>query len=397
MAYPKKITDFFGKDLFKLLGPKAERRSWHSLTYKEQQTRIKNIPTYISTRKLGKRPSFTDIMFECFKQLVLLGDKNPMMGIELPYYDSLKDAGEKLKMPIMNSELVNISLLYKNAEKQRDVFLMHILLDIVFQFQPGLVFPGAGRKDTSGKINVNDAQHRSLACMFLGIDNVPLNYIESDDEYWDVQQYAAININSLQCSDFDRWRIRYQRAIASMEASYVVDPEDQVAYDLYQVFDQNDIIVVEKNDKDLGTNAKVLTGIGNITKYWKEYGPEIAARAIEINAQLFPTSVFQTANSWGLMEFIKHQDPNVNTIEMDFIIQKAIKTMLPKDNQGNRLHSTIKNACKEQNDVVTLRWEPVVIAEGIKQIIDTYGDSDIKWKSPKWPDKERYTFKLDLV
>jgi len=168
MAYPKKITDFFGEDLFKLLGPKANRRKWSDLSYKEQQARIKNIPVYISTRKLGKRPSFTDIMFECFKQLVLLGDKNPLMGIELPYYDSLADAGVQLGMPIMNSQLVNVDILYKNAEKQRDVFLMHILLDIVFQFQPGLVFPGAGRKDSTGKINVNDAQHSSLACMFLG-------------------------------------------------------------------------------------------------------------------------------------------------------------------------------------------------------------------------------------
>jgi len=72
------------------------------------------------------------------------------MGIELPYYDSLADAGKQLNMPIMNSLLVHIQELVKNAEKQRDVFLAHILMDIVFQFQPGLVFPGAGRKDSKG-------------------------------------------------------------------------------------------------------------------------------------------------------------------------------------------------------------------------------------------------------
>ena len=397
MAYPAKITDFFGEDLFRLLGPKAQRRAWHTLSFKEQEERKKNIPVYISTRKLGKNPSFTDILFECFKQLTLLGDKNPLMGIDLSQYKSLAHAGEVLNMPVMNSPLVNVSELYKNAEKQRDVFLAHILIDIVFQFQPGLVFPGAGRKDAKGRIFVNDAQHRSLACMIFGIEEVPLSYIESDEEYWDVQQYAAININSLQCSEFDRYRIRHQRAVASIDAGYEVDPEDQIALDMYNVFDQNDIIVVEKNDSDIGTNAKVLTGIGNMTKYWKEYGADIATRAIEINAQLFPTTVFKTANSWGLMEFLKHQK-HTNDMEIDYEIQKAVKILLPRDNQGNRLHSMIKDACKEQNDIKSLRWEPVVIAEGIKQIVENYSESDITWVSPKWPEpKERYNFTIDMV
>jgi len=397
MAYPAKITDFFGEDLFKLLGPKKDRVSWHSLSFKEQEARKKNIPDYISTRKLGKTPCFTDILFECFKQLTLLGDKNPLMGIDLPQYESIAEAGEKLGMPVMNSPLVHIDKLYKNAGKQRDVFLKHIFIDIVFQFQPGLVFPGAGRKDSKGRIFVNDAQHRSLACMVFGIEEVPLSYIESDEEYWDVQQYAAININSLQCSEFDRFRIRHQRGFASIEAGYEVDPEDQVAIDMFNVFDQNEIIVAEKKDKDIGTNAKVLTGIGNMTKYWNEYGADIATRAIEINAQLFPTSVFQTANSWGLMEFLKHQT-HTNAMELDYEIHKAIKIMLPRDNQGNRLHSMIKTACKDQNEVNSLRWEPVVIAEGIKQIVENYSDADINWVSPNWPEpKERYDFFIDMV
>ena len=397
MAYPTKITEFFGEDLFRLLGPKTERKSWHSLSFKEQESRKKNIPVYISTRKLGKTPSFADILFECFKQLTLLGDKNPLMGIELPFYESLADAGEQLNMPIMNSALVPTDDLVKNAEKQRDVFLAHILLDIVFQFQPGLVFPGAGRKDSKGRIFVNDAQHRSLACMILGIDHVPLNYIESDDEYWDVQQYAAININSLQCSEFDRYRIRTQRAETSIEAGYEVDPDDQVAWDMSQVFDQNEINVTEKGDSTLDTKAKVLTGIGNMTKYWKEYGPEIATRAIQINAQCFPNSVFQTANSWGLMEFLKQQT-HTNAMELDYEIQRAIKVMLPRDNQGNRLHSMIKTACKEQIEDKSLRWEPVVIAEGIRQIVQEYCEADIDWVTPKWPEpKVQYHFELSLV
>tara|TARA_B110000285_G_scaffold115108_1_gene130450 strand:- start:296 stop:1492 length:1197 start_codon:yes stop_codon:yes gene_type:complete len=397
MAYPKEITDFFGDDLFRLLGPKADRRNWHSLSFKEQQARIKSIPIYISTRKLGKAPTYAQILYEVFNQLALLGDKNPLMGIDLPYYDSLGDASVELDMPILNSQLEDVSQFVNNAETQRDVFLAHILLDIVFQFQPGLVFPGIGRKDSAGNIFVNDAKHRTLGCMILGINQVPLYYIKSDEAYWDVQQYAAININSLQCSEFDRYRIRTQRARACIAAGYKVDPEDQIALDMFNVFDSMGIIVAERGDTSIGTNAKVLTGIGNMTTYWRAYGKDIATRAIQINAQMFPTSMFQTANCWGLMEFLKHQTHS-SEMELDFEIHKAVKELLPRDNSGGKLHSLIKTACKEQNDISSLRWEPVVIAEGIHQLVKAYSTADLTLNDVKWPEpKERYTFALDLV
>lgn len=399
MAYPKKITDLFGKDLFKLLGPKKDRRPWNSLSFKEREERIKNIPTYISTKRLGKSPSFEDMLVECFRVLVNMGAKNPLKGIDLPMFDSLLQASNVYKTPPLNYQggLVRTSKLYKNAEKQRDIFLRHILQDIVFQFEPGLVFPGVGRKDSKGRIFVNDAQHRALGCMFLGIEEVPINYIISDDEYWDVQQYAAININSLQCSEFDKFRIRVQRGEASVNAKFDVEAEDQLCMDMNDVFLRNDIRVTEKGDKDVEGNSKVLTGIGNMIKYWKDYGADIATRAIELNAIMFPTSVFQTANSWGIMEFLKAQDKSVDPIQMDYAIQEAIKTWLPKDNQGNKLHDQIKKKCKEDNNLNSIRFEPVVIAEGIRQVCIAYGgEVSWEWHEPIWTE-ERYEFELDLV
>jgi len=399
MAYPKKITDLFGEDLFKLLGPKKDRRPWNSLSFKEKEERIKNIPIYVSTKRLGKLPSFEDMLVECFRVLVNMGAKNPLKGIDLPMFNSLLEASNAHKTPPLNyhDALVHIIKLYKNAEKQRDIFLRHILVDIVFQFEPGLVFPGVGRKDTKGRIFVNDAQHRALGCMFLGIEEVPINYITSDDEYWDVQQYAAININSLQCSEFDKFRIRVQRGEASVEAGFDIEAEDQLCMDINDVFLRNDIRVTEKGDKDVEGNGKVLTGIGNMIKYWKDYGADIASRAIELNAVMFPTSVFQTANSWGLMEFLKAQDKSIDPMQIDYAIQEAIKTWLPKDNQGNKLHDQIKKKCKEDNNLNSIRFEPVVIAEGIRQLCVAYGgEVSWEWREPIWTE-ERYEFELDLV
>ena len=60
MAYHSKITLQFGTDLFKLLGPKAERVKWSSLSPQERKSRLNKIPVYIPTRSLGKAPTLVD-------------------------------------------------------------------------------------------------------------------------------------------------------------------------------------------------------------------------------------------------------------------------------------------------------------------------------------------------
>lgn len=401
MAYHPTVTAKFGEDLFLLLGPKENRVSWNSLSLIEQTARINRIPEYVNTRSLGKHPSFVDMQVFCFQKLVNMGQENPLLGIDLPCFNSLADAAEKMQMPAMNYDVTNlhdIILLVKNASKQRDVFLRHIFVDIVFRFNPGLVFPGIGRMDSKGRLFVNDAQHRTLACMFLGIEQVPLSFIRSDDEYWDVQQYAAINIHSLSASPFDHYRIRVQRADVSIEAGFPVETEDQICYEMSKLFMDLDIIVAEKNDKTLGTNSKVLTGIGNMIKYRKEFQKNHFERSVEINARLFPTCIFHTANSWGLMEFFKYQTAGVDPMLMDSLIQKALRKRWPRDNQGGQLHKNIKDTFKYQTDSDATNSrvpEPLIIAHGIYQVCKKYAPEGT-WVEPTWP-KGHTKFKMDLV
>ena len=153
MSYHSKISTQFGADLFKLLGPKAERVAWNSLSAQERKRRIAKIPLYIPTRSLGKHPKLVDIVIYCFNRLVNMGVDNPLLGIDLPEFESLVKAAEIENVPAMNYDshtLRSIDILYKNAAKQRDVFLRHIFADIVFRFNPGLVFPGIGRMNSKG-------------------------------------------------------------------------------------------------------------------------------------------------------------------------------------------------------------------------------------------------------
>jgi hypothetical protein len=401
MAYHSKITSQFGSDLFKLLGPKADRVKWTSLTPQERKKRLAKIPVYVPTRSLGKHPKLVDIVVYCFNRLVNMGVDNPLLGIDLPEFESLVQAAELDGVPAMNYDdhtLRNIDILYKNAAKQRDVFLRHIFEDIVFRFNAGLVFPGIGRMNSKGMLFVNDAQHRTLACIILGIDAVPIHYITSDDEYWDVAQYAGINIHSLSASEFDKYRIRVQRRIEAVAAGFPVEPEDELSYELHDLFDNLGITVAEKGDS-LGTNSLVLTSIGNMIKYREEYKKDSFDRATTLNAQMFPTCKFHTANSWGLMEFFKNQNPSINPMQMDYAIMNALKTRWTKDNVGNQMHSQFKEAYKAQTGTAATSSrapEPLIIAHGIYQVCNKYAP-EIDWIEPEWDTSKhgpKYKFKM---
>lgn len=392
MSYHTKITAQFGADLFKLLGPKADRRPWKDFTSQERKSRLSRIPVYIPTRSLGKAPTLVDVVIYCFNRLVNMGEDNPLWGVDLPEFESLVQAAELGNVPAMNYSkdlLIKIDQLYKNAHKQRDVFFRHIFEDIIFRFNAGLVFPGIGRKDSKGRIFVNDAQHRTLACIILGIEYVPIAYIESDDEYWDVAQYAGINIHSLSASEFDRYRIRVQRRIEAVAADMPVEEEDELSFELHELFDNLGITVAEKGDNaPNGSVGLVLNSIGNMINYRETYKKDHFTRATEMNARMFPTCKFQTANSWGLMEFLKTQDTNIDPMQMDYAITNALKKRWARDNAGNAMHKNIKDTYRSETNVNATQSrvpEPVIIAEGIYQVCQKYSP-DIAWNPPKWPE-----------
>ncbi len=398
--YHTRIADQFGSDLSLVLGPKADRVKWHDLDANDQQRRLRAFPTYLSTRELGSHPSLIDVAIYALNRLCSQGEMNPLRGLDLPSYGSLSQACTIHGAPPINygSSLVPIDRLYKNAAKQRDVWLKHIFEDIIFQFDPSLVFAGIGRMTTDGRLFVNDAQHRTLACILMGINDVPINYIESDSEYYDVKQYVGININALSASDYDRWRSRCALYVESLKIGKSVDPECVIAHELKMLFDACNVKVVEEGDKSQG-NSLVLSGIGNMVKYRKEYGGKIFARAVRLNSAMFPKSKVHTANCWGLMEFLRDQEGLLlDPVAIDSAIHRAVKKRWKKDSNGQSFHGDIKTSYRDSTKASATNSrvpEQIILAEGIRQVCERY-EANTPWKQPRWP-AGIDGFKLPLV
>lgn len=403
MAYSNKVTQMFGDDLYPLLGPKANRVPWHSLSYKEQQKRLDKCPDYVTCNGLGKVATFEDMFILCIQQLINLGqDNNPLYGIDIPQFDSLEDASVAMNFPpLVYANLADISSFVQNNETQRHIFLRHIIEDIVCDFKPHMVSSGLGRMDSKGRLFVNDGKHRTIGCMFFGIEQVGIPYLISDDTLYDIEQYRSENITPLAPSEFDKYRIRVQAAEARINAGKEPYESDKVCHFLHEVFEGCGVTVTEKGDPE-GSKSNGLTGVGNMIKYTVDYGEDFMKAAIEFDARTFPSTVFKTANAWGIAEFLKAQDQDAyknNYFQMMDEISKAIKIYLPEDRSGNKLHASIKQAIKDQNpELTSIRNEPKVIAKGIYKIVSRYStDNSWEWNDIEFPSDFQYDFEMDLI
>tara|TARA_A100001011_G_scaffold398545_1_gene503411 strand:- start:3709 stop:4917 length:1209 start_codon:yes stop_codon:yes gene_type:complete len=402
MAYSNKVTQMFGDDLYPLFGPKKDRVKWSTLSKKEQRRRINNCPLYIDARKINPNASsFEDMFILLINECLNLGDKNPFYGLDLGVFDTLDEMSESYGVPKLHQQTTPIEKFWHNNKTQRQVFFRHLFEDLMTVFQPNKLTSGYGRMDSKGRLWINDGKHRTLGSMFYGIEAVSINYIISDDELEDVEQFATENISPLPASEVQKFNIRVMRSRGRVDADKPVLDEDEIDFWLAEQFDMVGITVVEKEDKE-GPTSNRLSGIGNLKKYVEDYGQFLMQHAIEFDARTFPTTVVKTANIWGMAEFLKAQDQDVLKENIHAVMQEikmAIKQYLPKEIQGNKLHQSIKDALKEQNeDVTSMRYEPMVIAKGIYKIVSKYStDNTWEWNDIKLPKDFNYDFEMDLI
>ena len=379
MSYPNLDPRLvFGQDLLMVFGPSQNRRHISQLTAAEKRAVLNKIPVYVTTEDLGTRPSFYQI---ANKILQILQQTQALIGIDLDWQTDIRKDG----LVRSDSSFIATELCYKNNRSQRGIFLRHLVEDILFVFDIRMFLTGLARKLPDGTYNLNDAQHRNVAGIILGIREIPADWILSDLESVDIDQYAAVNLNSLAASDFDYFRIRVMRNKArKTEGRTDLDPYDIAAEEMYELHLKYGSKFIEKGSDRIFPLE--CTGVGIMKNYFEHYGAGTYERALSIVTSVFNKAQISTANCWGLMEFITEQTnagvavgtvPSMNEQLLDFTILQSVQTRY-SDPARSGMHLDIKRAFDKgpgnELDIAERRK----IAAGIWKICNTI-HPEVNW------------------
>jgi hypothetical protein len=391
MAYLKCITDKYGDDLTGLCGPKSQRKSIKEFDPVELRRRMSKVAELLDVSPIMDDDGYAKVEDVIMFVLNHCQEAGIFEGMELPFFDKLFGRGMLYRD---NSNFVNIPEMWINYRQQRMVRVKHLIGDLVFNYKPHLVQPATGREMENGDKVVNDAQHRTLASCIVGIDQMPMNYMAFDDiarmlAIVDAEQYHSINIVSLAASEYDKWRNGTNLAREKEKLKLPLTPDEERYLKAWRVFNANGVKVLDKDDKsESSRQSKALTGIGNMLTYLDTYGFDIWSRSVNINMRLFTDCVFATNVSWGICEFLKQQGNIGSPAAVDQAIYEALHEKYGS-RSARQLRDQVyraKDAYCELHEVGNDASEPVLLAEGIRQVVAKYQPtkkSSIVWQAVK--------------
>lgn len=373
---PKKL---YGEDLNKVFGVAANRKHIRTFNSIVRRKILNRIPEYVNTDVLGPNPSLFDIANLCLEVLERCG---ALEGIDLDWFTDKMFQENTL---VRTSTYVDVRKVVKNRDVQRGIQLRHLVGDILFNFDPQCVYTGIARYSKSEELfYLNDAQHRFVACIILGIRSIPLDYIVSEYRSDDIKQYAAVNIRSLSASEFDKYRIKRAAIAAKLKENPDADIAAEFdvdyiqAYNLGVILTNNGCRLIEKGS-DEKTKPGECTGVRNLLRHYSDYGQDIFIRALKINQSAFYNAPISTPNIWGICEFIDLQtkfEVDVSAEEMDRAIVAGLRRRYNPNRNGFHLETKRCFQTGIQKDYSIP--EPMKIASGILKLVKVAA-SDIDW------------------
>lgn len=329
--YDEDIKDIYGDDLDSILGPRANRRPLTQTTDAEVRNIRKCIKKLtdgvIATHDRGLVP-FTDavrmVLEHLRKSIDPATNKPALWGWELPFFDSAK-AVKGLETHAQE----DIALNYR---AQRNINVVH-LFNLLVDFDSSLVFGGKGRKQLNGKIYINDGQHGSILLALVGVEKIPAQYIESDQEYHDFNQFIACNVQAMPADDYDNHRNQLNRAIRMNSEIGSIKHEDQVHYDLHQVISRENVTLIPPRGKTPGDGESKHTS--KFLNYFEEYEDEVFKRGIRIIRSAWPTKSVPHEPLWGLCKLLSSQQEKDKTHirKLDQAIARALSERWDKPEQ----------------------------------------------------------------
>ena len=339
--YDEEIKDIYGDDLDSILGPRAGRRPLAQATESEIRNIRKCIKKVtdgvIATHDRGL-VKFTDavrmVLEHLKKSIDPTTNKPALWGWELPIFDSAK--------AVKGLETHAQDRIALNYRAQRNINVVH-LFKLLVDFDSSLVFGGKGRKQANGEIYINDGQHGSILLALVGVENIPAQYIESDQEYHDFNQFIACNVQAMAADDYDNHRNQLNRAIRMNSEVGSIKHEDQIHYDLHQVLNRENVVLIPPRGKTPGDGESKHTS--KFINYFEEFDQEIFKRGIRIIRNAWPTKSVPHEPLWGLCKLLSSQQETDKTKirKIDQAIALALGERWDKPEQvWNEVNSSIK-------------------------------------------------------
>jgi|DEB0MinimDraft_4_1074332.scaffolds.fasta_scaffold09926_4 hypothetical protein len=381
--------ELFGEDLGAVFGPKMNRKHIREINSKARREIISKIPKYVDTKVLGDDPTLFQV---CNLVLSVLKRSRALQGVDLDWINTedLKAQG----LVRCDEQFKPVTKVVKNNEAQRGIQLKHLVEDLLFSFNPEWVLMGLARySEVLDKYYLNDAQHRFVACVILGIRDIPLEYKVSELRSNDVAQYTAVNLKSLVASEFDKYRAMVQTVMAKKDedANFDMETLDRSfvsAFNIFNILNRFGASLIEKGSEKK-TQPLECTGVYNLTRHYDDYGHEIFERAIAIHTTVFNKAPIQTPNIWGICEFIKIQEAEGVLDNNHYVVDQEITdALLHRYPTGirNGFHLEAKRAIKDGPAEDLNIPEQSKIAAGLHKII-CITNPDVDWAPIKFSGK----------
>lgn len=295
-GYPEMIAERFGANLELVLGPQSQRVPYDQISQADVEKRLELVQEklFVTNMRGGKQ----QLLQTLYEFLEHLEETKALWGIDIPLMNI---------MPMEGVERHPVEKLWINYRSQRTLYARHIV-QIIFKFDPWSVFNGIGRmtKDFK-KLFINDAQHRTIACMIFGIRYMAVQYCTSDDENVDIDQFCACNVDNLPSEAFDNYRNRKERCQAYIESARPPIREDKFMYDISKWADRWGVKICRVGDP-IADSARGISHMGDIYKSAR-MGFDVMDAAAAVLVDVYPNDPMKSANLVGLCELLKQQDP----------------------------------------------------------------------------------------
>ena len=280
---------------------------------------------YIDTSEWGSR-TYLSVMETVLEFMTACLDKEGrcvFQQFSLPEYDP--NTGVK---GLSEEGLCDWDSLMVNYKAQRVINMLNIVKHL-FNFNAQLVFGSKGRR-WQGRTYINDGQHGTILLGIVGVEKLPVIFVNSQYESVDFDHFLAFNVDNYETDEFDKHRNKVQRAtrMVAENGPQNIYNSDKKDYYCDQLLSRHDVRFVPESKKNIAPGES--THVSKMLTLFAEYKKnDVFERAITTVRKAWRGHGVPQEPVWGLCELIKAQN-NITNREWEKIEGALVSSLQRK-------------------------------------------------------------------